>query len=412
MKNKILMALLSLLISFGLWLYVVTVISPQSETTIYNVAVEVVGADQLDAKDLVLTSETKDLTVDLKLRGNRSDLSKLSSSNITIIADLSHIAKAGEHQIEYTISFQSGTAEVIEQTPQYIAVQVQEQATKTVPVKVNCVGSVKDGYEADKESVTMNHTAVTVKGPKEMVDQIAYAGITVDLSGKMTSFVDDYALTLYGNNYLPLVNVQYVTTNLSQISAMVEVYRAKKISLIYDLDYTGTGWLENEVNVTATKEVTLTGTDTALANLGEQFANDQFRFTIRLADYVKTGTDHLTLPLPDGVSCKDDIYVYIQMPERSSKTLTVKKIRLENEPEGLSVQVVGKVEALVWGEEEVLEKITGDMITAVVDCRDLTEESLSAPVSFLVEGENGVWGQSGTVTVSVMAAKSSDEAAE
>ena len=49
MKHKIRTLLLSLVISFGLWLYVVTVISPEYEVTVYNVPVELVGTGTLDA---------------------------------------------------------------------------------------------------------------------------------------------------------------------------------------------------------------------------------------------------------------------------------------------------------------------------------------------------------------------------
>jgi hypothetical protein len=39
MKQKILYGLLALAVSFGLWLYVITVENPASETTFYNIPV-------------------------------------------------------------------------------------------------------------------------------------------------------------------------------------------------------------------------------------------------------------------------------------------------------------------------------------------------------------------------------------
>ena len=39
MRNKILSGLLSLVIAFGLWLYVITYVSPGSEETYYNIPV-------------------------------------------------------------------------------------------------------------------------------------------------------------------------------------------------------------------------------------------------------------------------------------------------------------------------------------------------------------------------------------
>ena len=169
MKNKILTLLLSLAISFGLWLYVVTVISPESETTIYNVPVELVRSDYLDSHGLIIVSPTEGLKVNLTLEGSRSDLNKLNNSNVTVIADLSQITKSGEHQLSCSVSYQSGTAEVLAQDPDRITIVVADRETKIVPVKPKFDGAVPNGYEADRENVAMDHATVTVTGPKETV---------------------------------------------------------------------------------------------------------------------------------------------------------------------------------------------------------------------------------------------------
>ena len=89
-KNKPLMIILSILISLVLWLYVVTVVSPESETTLYNIPVVLQGESALDSRGLVLVSND-DYKINLQLYGNRSDLNKVNSGNVTIIADLTKI---------------------------------------------------------------------------------------------------------------------------------------------------------------------------------------------------------------------------------------------------------------------------------------------------------------------------------
>ena len=70
MKRKLIVALLSLLASFSLWLYVITVVSPDSETT-FDVRVQIDNEAMLHDKGLMLNPEQKP-TVHLKLSGNRS----------------------------------------------------------------------------------------------------------------------------------------------------------------------------------------------------------------------------------------------------------------------------------------------------------------------------------------------------
>ena len=82
-KNKITAILLSLVIAFGLWLYVVTNVSQEAEYTIYNVPVVMEGEALLNEKNLMITSVSAD-DVDLTLSGSRSDLAKVNNSNMLL----------------------------------------------------------------------------------------------------------------------------------------------------------------------------------------------------------------------------------------------------------------------------------------------------------------------------------------
>lgn len=311
MKNKILTALLSLAISFGLWLYVVTVISPESEQTFYGISVELVGTSSLDERDLIIISDTKNLQMDLTLRGNRSDLNKLNQSNIVISADVSGIKQAGEHEISCRISFQSGTADVISQEPETIKVVVAEQIQKTVPVKVETIGSPASGFEADMDNILLEYTEITVKGPKDIVEQVGSAVAFLDLTSKTESVSQTYALTLYGQNNQQLTSTQFVSVNRSDVHISLQIYRFRKVKLNFRFDYTDTD-LEGKVtpkdiycNLT---ELTLIGSKDGL-----EMAKDEYTITIALSKYLNNMQGIvLSVPdLPEGVRCKEEIRVDI-----------------------------------------------------------------------------------------------------
>ena len=80
LKTKIFTALFSIVAAFALWLYVITVISPESEATFYNVPVILQGEGELADRGLMITSNANP-TVTLRIAGNRSDLINLNSSN-------------------------------------------------------------------------------------------------------------------------------------------------------------------------------------------------------------------------------------------------------------------------------------------------------------------------------------------
>ena len=72
MKRKIIYALLSVVIAFGLWIYVITTVSPEWEETYYNIPVVLNNETVLHDNGLMLLEEQTP-TVTLKLSGKRSD---------------------------------------------------------------------------------------------------------------------------------------------------------------------------------------------------------------------------------------------------------------------------------------------------------------------------------------------------
>ena len=89
-RNKLYSMLLSLVVAFGLWLYVVTNVSQEDDVTFYNVPVVMEGEAALTEENLMITSMSAN-TVSLNLTGARSDLSKLDSSKLAAKVDLSGI---------------------------------------------------------------------------------------------------------------------------------------------------------------------------------------------------------------------------------------------------------------------------------------------------------------------------------
>lgn len=380
MKNKILTALLSLLISFGLWLYVMTVIGPESEVTIYDVPVQLVEADHLADYDLIITSDTQELQMDVTLRGQRSDLNKLTKSNITIFANASKIRQSGEQELECTISFTSGTAEVVGKKPESVTINVEKLERKSVPV-VYTKNALPEGYGAD---ISLKETMVEVKGPRALVNQISYAQITVNLPGQEASYEAEYALTLYDQNAQPLSSSQNVTTNISKVKAEVQVYRAKQVDLILKVDYTDSGLPENGATVDASvSRLTLTGSEEALAKVGSAI-----EVTVKLSNYKESTVDVLQLELPEGVKCKDEVKVEIKLPDMKSRTLTLseRNFRFINAPAGTAVSLNRSVQIQIYGPAEVLDALTVENVVATVDCSDLKVGTSVVTATYEVKG--------------------------
>ena len=145
MKNKIWSFLLSLAIAFVLWFYVITVVSPGSTDTVYDIPVVFEGETVLtEDRGMMITSLTDDMQVDLKLSGNRTDLAKVNRGNITIKVNLARVYDPGEHELTYDIIFPGdvpqGALTTESKYPETIKLTVEKRIRKPLEVKVTRLG--------------------------------------------------------------------------------------------------------------------------------------------------------------------------------------------------------------------------------------------------------------------------------
>lgn len=402
MKSKLLSMLLSLAIAFGLWLYVITVVDPESEGSYYDVPVVFDGVSQLDSRDLMITSGT-DVEVDLRLLGNRTDLNKLDKSNITILADLSRITEPGEHNVKYSISYPSsaGAIEVLEQDPQYITIHVSRRIRKEVPVRVVYTGKLPENFVADVQNAVLDHATVSVSGPEEVMNQIEYAVVKVDLSERMDTIVEICRHTLCDKDENPIEDVSAVTVNVSDIRLTVRVWQIKEIPLVFKVE-NGGGLTEDMVTLTPDHTtIMVSGNRADLEKLDELVLG-----TVYLGELTEfTQQVSFDVILPEGITNESgvsQVVIGVQMPIMETKAFRVTTFRVVGAPENVYVQITTQaITVKVRGPVELLNQLTPDMIVATVDCSIqelMTNSHNNLRLTITIEGMEGV-GAVGEYTV-------------
>lgn len=373
MTNKLITILVSVAIAFGLWLYVITVVSPESENSYYDVPVVFDGLAYLDSRDLMITSGT-DATVDLKLLGNRTDLNKLDKTNITILADLSKITTPGVHTVKYTISYPSsaGTIEVLDQDPQYITVHVSKRVRKEVPVRIQEVGAVPENFVADVQNAVLNHKIVTVTGPEEVVSQIYYADISVDLTGRTDTIVETHRHTLCDRDGNPVEDVSSVTVNVSEIQLTVKVVQIKEIPIEVIIK-DGGGLTAQEVTAVPNwNSILVSGPVSSLLGL------NKIQVEVDLNKLTESQILRFPIQLPEGVTNEtgiSEVEVDVRIPEMTTKMLVIPRAKFIflNVPEGLNpVADAVVLRVYVRGRENRLAEVTEENITVTIDLAGAT----------------------------------------
>ncbi len=387
MKNKPLAFLMSILVAFGLWLYVITVVSPESEKTYYEIPVVIQSKNILAERGLMIVSEEPKVTLELK--GNRTTLNELNEANINVITNVANIEKPGTYNLTYNISYPGNIPDneitVQKSSTDLITVTVENKITKNVPVVIDYNDTaVPDGYRPDLKNLQLDFTAIEITGPESVTSQIEQAIIEVDLTGKTTALAGEYQYSLCDKLGQP-VNAEKITVNTDKVNLLITIQRVKDLAVKYNLIY-GNGATENNCTVTVNPAVIkVAGTDASLANIEALSIGD-----INLAEIINTveipadtGIPEdtvLTVKLADllpkdavNLSGVEEITIQVSFAALAEVTISVPidetHVSIINYPEGTQLKRLEKREVPVTlrGSKDLINSVTVDMLKFELD---------------------------------------------
>lgn len=384
MKNKIFSAFLALLVSFGLWLYVISVVSPGSENTYYNIPVNIQNESILTDRGLMIT-ENKNPTVTLHLVGDRVDLNKLNSSNITITVDASRIYEAGKHNLSYNITYPGEIADnaisVQSRSTSTVSLMIEDRISKAVNVAVEYTGQLDPmKYIIDEDSVVLTNEVVNIVGPKSVVDLVSQAKVAVKLENKAQTISQEFSYVFCGEDGTPVdeKKLEKLEIDVESIGFTVKINRFKEIPLHLTV-IPGAGATEQTTSIKKQMEtIRVAGTDEALeeldvlelgtVDLGTLLKPDVLKFPIVLPEGVEI------LPTEDNEVELTEIMVDIQFPDIATKELSVTDIKFINYPEDYDVELrTQELKVTFRGPAELIKALTLKDVTAQVDFAGLQE---------------------------------------
>ena len=404
-KNRVLSLLLAVSIALILWVYVITVVSPNSEATFYNIPVVVQGEPMLESYGLM--NVTEDIpNVTLKLSGNRSDLNKVNSSNITVVVDLSKVYEAGTAHLRYSISYPgdvpAGALNEESRYPSTIAIEVERKIRKEVPVNIRYVGELSEDFIVDKENKILDYNTVTISGPESVISQITQAIIDVDLTGKNVSFSDNYRYSLCNEQGDP-VDAQKVDTNVAQVNLTLYIERVKELPLVLTVVNGGGATEETSVIKIDPETVKVSGSDLVMENLTELNLG-----TIELGELLEDTEMSFAILLPDGVKFMDpDVEtanVTIKFPNLGSRELTVtnENFQAQNVPEGMEVEFLTKtLKVTIRGDKKLIANVKPEDVIVIVDFTDAQLGSYTVKPNIVLSGAYSSLGAIGNYSVLV-----------
>lgn len=401
MKSKLVTFLLALLFAIGLWVFVVTVEQPESESTYYDIPVVYQNEDVLAERGLMIVSERP--TVTLKLKSTRTNLRNLNEANINILVNLANVRDAKTYSLNYSLSYPGtvpeGDVSVVSASTEQISLKVERRITKQVEVVPVYNGSVPEGMIAHKEEAELDYQFIEVSGPESVMQNLTQAVIYVDLEGQTQTIAGEYPYTLCDAEGNP-VDASLLTTSVENVNLMVKIQQVKEIELRVKV-IAGGGATEQTSTITIDPQtIRVSGPEALLADLEYLEIG-----TIDLSTMTQAEIQIFPIQLPEGITNETGLTsatVTVEFPKLRTVKMTVGDIRIIGLPEGLEAELITQqLEVTIRGLAEQIMGLRAADLTVTVDLSNAQVGTFTQGVTITISSRFPDVGTMGTYSVSV-----------
>ena len=405
--SKIFYIVFSFLAACALWFFVAINENPNMTESFSGITVEFTGQDVLVEKDLIVTDiDTEVLT--LEITGKRLDIASINSEDIIATVDMSKIASAGTHQLEYDLEFSSGIDEndisITRASSNFVKINVKKMITRNIEVRGTFDGEIAEGYVAG--AFTMTPGFVAVSGPEDIVANIDCARVVLSRDIISKTVTDELPFTIQDKEGQAVVS-DNLTTDVKAVEVTQIVNLLKEVPLVVNcIDGAGA---KMGVNTTVSVEppfVTLSGDAETLETI-----NSIQLGTVDLSSFQLSYSEDMSIIIPDNIVNMTGVSkasVTIQVFNLDTTKISASNISVKNETEGYTTEIITKsLDITLRGSGDDIEKIVAENIRIVADLGEQgnAEGTFEVLATVHVDGYPNV-GAIGTYKVNVRISKS------
>ena len=368
-------AIISLILSLIIWIYVSSVETEEFKQTFRGVHVQLVGEQLLRTSRNLVITDMDTSTVTIEVVGPRRIVAGLNSDQITAQIDVSKLSRAAYTSQQYAVIFPDGTdtsnLSVTRKTPEIINFMVSSQTSKSVQVRGSFDGSIAEGFTA--ESPVFEPATITLTGPETYLRNVEYAWVTFAKENVDSTYEVETGYTLMGADNTPC-STTGITTSTDVVTATLPLLTLKEVKLGVNLIEGGGASADNTKVTIEPDSVTLAGDSKLLAGM-----NKIVLASIDLADFSSSFTETYTIPIDNelrNTTGVTEAKVTVEIVGLETKSFKVTNLSCINVNDGLSADIVTQsLDVTLRGTPESLEQIRDENIRAVADLADLGEST-------------------------------------
>lgn len=388
LDSKVFWAVISLIASLFIWVYITGTQEEIITQSFNNVEVMLIGEDTLQATRGYVVTNVSAETVAVKISGTRGNIGTLSASDVKAVIDVSLISSTGTLTQYYTLTYPDNVNEdavsLVSSNPQTISFDVTKMSSKSVPVEAKFVGSTAENYIAGE--VEFEPKTIKVSGPESMLEKIDH--IYAEMGG------DDLTMTRTAEIPIVLIDKDGNTMeseglefDVPTVTVTIPISMMKEVPLYVQCVYGAGATEENTVISIEPNKIMISGDTEIVSGI-----NRIDLATIDLTDFSLTHQDTYLIPLPNGVENVTGVAqadVKIEITGVDTKVFTVTNISTRNLPSGYTLEEITtqSLEVRIRAPQDVLDQLQPSNLSAVADLSDITQSGdMFVPVRIVVDG--------------------------
>ena len=371
--------ILCVLAAVVLWFYVVITDNTTDEKTFTGIKVDIRNINQIEEQLGLSLISGYDYTVDITVRGTKSELNRLEIEDISAYVDAKDINAAGEYTLPIRTSLPNGIT-TGSMSVNYITIYVDKRTTISVPIEVITSQTIESDYTLGTPELDIE--SVNVTGPAEELAKVDRAVAYFDLGRVSKTLLSTGKLELVDKNGVEITN-PYVKLQTSEVTVKFPVYTFKDVPLTVEYKY---GYY-NDSNVDVTinpSAIRIKGDPDVLSEI------DSIVLT-SLDEKKITGdiTQEVTIMLPDDVENVSGIRsatVTVTHKNTETRELEVTNISVLN-PNNLDYTLADdSITVCFRSTKNLLSLLNSNNVTATIDLGYLNNASgtVSVPVTISV----------------------------
>lgn len=197
LKKNTKIKLIALFSAIILWMYVMAVVDPEDTKLYENIPITITNLNEIRDLGLVVDPD-EDLVASVYVKGNLSDLQKISADNIDVYGTVNNPIE-GKNQLylranatdKVTTDFKSDT----------IVINLEKNIKEEKDITVKVTGK----YEDSVDTVKLDDTTVIISGPRSSIEDVKYV---------QANFVAD---KVYSKDYATEISLQALDSDMKKV---------------------------------------------------------------------------------------------------------------------------------------------------------------------------------------------------